>query len=126
MRLPINFALSDNTELHLSHFQSRKLLQKVVTRDTLNYRKLTDQPLDEESGVKMAVDTMDPDTVAKELATLAAGNRNLLPMFEEPTEDTTTQTKKENPVLLNAGNELYEIYFTCFRQWCYHHFGMKV
>ncbi|KAK2576941.1 hypothetical protein KPH14_005557 [Odynerus spinipes] len=70
--------------LNLSRAQVRKLVQKVVTRDSLHYRKLTDRAKDD--SVKDEKDT-DKNENGKNpneeelLRSLALGNKKLLPVF---------------------------------------------
>ncbi|KAL3278362.1 hypothetical protein HHI36_013691 [Cryptolaemus montrouzieri] len=61
--------------LNLSRAQVRKLVGKVITRDSLHYRKLTDRPKDEDPLIR--TDEIE-DSLLKELAT---GNKKLLPVF---------------------------------------------
>lgn len=82
--------------LNLSRAQVRKLVGKVVTRDSLHYRKLTDKPWDEES-----VTVTDSEKEANHLRCLATGNKKLLPVFnaddhvekKPKLEDSEEQTK---------------------------------
>ncbi|XP_033230490.1 cell division cycle and apoptosis regulator protein 1-like isoform X2 [Belonocnema kinseyi] len=75
--------------LNLSRAQVRKLVQKVVTRDSLHYRKLTDKTKDEDvkDGKKDEKETEKVDcsdsTEDEEqiLQSLAMGNKKLLPIF---------------------------------------------
>lgn len=62
--------------LNLSRAQVRKLVGKVVTRDSLHYRKLTDKPKD--SNEFFVID--DPEKEIN-LHDLAVGNKKLLPIF---------------------------------------------
>ncbi|XP_023018304.1 cell division cycle and apoptosis regulator protein 1 [Leptinotarsa decemlineata] len=66
--------------LKLSRAQVKKLVSKVVVRDTLHYRKLTDKPKEEES-----VSVEEPeDTEA--LRQLALGNKSMLPVLKNEDE----------------------------------------
>ncbi|XP_008204944.1 cell division cycle and apoptosis regulator protein 1 isoform X2 [Nasonia vitripennis] len=70
--------------LNLSRAQVRKLVQKVVTRDSLHYRKLTDKTKDEDS--KKDDEKADGASAKSEneeeiLKSLALGNKKLLPVF---------------------------------------------
>ncbi|XP_063994162.1 cell division cycle and apoptosis regulator protein 1-like [Diachasmimorpha longicaudata] len=72
--------------LNLSRAQVKKLVQKVVTRDSLHYRKLTDRPKDDEDKEKPKDETEVEDEVLEgedeaELKSLALGNKKLLPVF---------------------------------------------
>lgn len=63
--------------LHLSRAQVRKLVSKVVTRDSLHYRKLTDKPRDDDF---IVIDELEKESNLHELA---EGNKKLLPIFED-------------------------------------------
>lgn len=63
--------------LYLSRAQVRKLVGKVITRDSLHYRKLTDQPKDEDF---IVIDDSEKDVNLHELA---VGNKKLLPVFKD-------------------------------------------
>lgn len=63
--------------LYLSRAQVRKLVGKVITRDSLHYRKLTDQPKDEDF---IVIDDSEKDVNLHELA---VGNKKLLPVFRD-------------------------------------------
>ncbi|XP_015434424.1 PREDICTED: cell division cycle and apoptosis regulator protein 1 isoform X2 [Dufourea novaeangliae] len=74
--------------LNLSRAQVRKLVQKVVTRDSLHYRKLTDRskeddPKEEKKDEKEADKGESYKTESEEeiLRSLALGNKKLLPVF---------------------------------------------
>ncbi|XP_034186804.1 cell division cycle and apoptosis regulator protein 1 isoform X1 [Osmia lignaria lignaria] len=74
--------------LNLSRAQVRKLVQKVVTRDSLHYRKLTDRSRDDDPKEEKKDDKeTDKNDSAKEdyeediLRSLALGNKKLLPVF---------------------------------------------
>lgn len=62
--------------LNLSRAQVRKLVGKVISRDSLHYRKLTDKPKDEDF---IVIDDSEKDANLMELAT---GNKKLLPIFK--------------------------------------------
>jgi hypothetical protein len=62
--------------LNLSRAQIRKLVGKVVTRDSLHYRKLTDKPKD--SNEFIVIDDSEKEV---NLHDLAVGNKKLLPIF---------------------------------------------
>ncbi|KAK0097267.1 hypothetical protein PV326_002719 [Microctonus aethiopoides] len=75
--------------LNLSRAQVRKLVQKVVTRDSLHYRKLTDKSRDED-GKEIRKDDEDNEKADGSCKTeddeeisrsLALGNKKLLPVF---------------------------------------------
>ncbi|KAG8228049.1 hypothetical protein J437_LFUL007219, partial [Ladona fulva] len=76
----------------------KKLVQKVVTRDTLNYRKLTDKPRSKEESANKDGDNREAAKLKEKLPLkeydlganleeLAFGNKRLLPVFhnEPPT-----------------------------------------
>ncbi|KAK1120726.1 hypothetical protein K0M31_010930 [Melipona bicolor] len=74
--------------LNLSRAQVRKLVQKVVTRDSLHYRKLTDRSreddIKEEKKDEKETDKADSIRVENDeeiLRSLALGNKRLLPVF---------------------------------------------
>ncbi|XP_012285928.1 cell division cycle and apoptosis regulator protein 1 [Orussus abietinus] len=71
--------------LNLSRAQARKLVQKVVTRDSLHYRKLTDKSKEDDpkedkrdEGIECGGKTEGDEEV---LRSLALGNKKLLPVF---------------------------------------------
>ncbi|XP_065333777.1 cell division cycle and apoptosis regulator protein 1-like isoform X4 [Cloeon dipterum] len=61
--------------LNLSRAQVKRLLLRVVTRDTFNYRKLTDRS---EAELSMEAEIVEDDDKTKQLA---HGNHRLLPIF---------------------------------------------
>ncbi|XP_044575760.1 cell division cycle and apoptosis regulator protein 1-like isoform X2 [Cotesia glomerata] len=75
--------------LNLSRAQVRKLVQKVVTRDSLHYRKLTDKAREEDSrdvkkdedGLEKSDGSVKGDEDEDTLKSLALGNKKLLPVF---------------------------------------------
>ncbi|KAG8037133.1 hypothetical protein G9C98_004455 [Cotesia typhae] len=75
--------------LNLSRAQVRKLVQKVVTRDSLHYRKLTDKAREEDSrevkkdedGLEKFDGSVKGDEDEETLKSLALGNKKLLPVF---------------------------------------------
>ncbi|KAL0109584.1 hypothetical protein PUN28_014558 [Cardiocondyla obscurior] len=73
--------------LNLSRAQVRKLVQKVVTRDSLHYRKLTDKSKEDDLKDEKKDDKEDKSESAKSeneediLRSLALGNKKLLPVF---------------------------------------------
>ncbi|KAL5018166.1 hypothetical protein ScPMuIL_003888 [Solemya velum] len=68
--------------LQLSRAQVRKIVQKVVSRDSFNYRKLTDRPCDE------VVTELEPLDLEK----LAQGNAELLRLPSKSGDDTESKT----------------------------------
>lgn len=79
--------------LCLSRAQVRKLVGKVITRDSLHYRKLTDQPKDEDF---IVIDDSEKDANLHELA---VGNKGLLPIFkgEKSQDGEATGEDKDVP-----------------------------
>ncbi|CAG2067584.1 unnamed protein product, partial [Timema podura] len=82
--------------------QVRKLVQKVVTRDSLHYRKLTDKPKkEEEAAGKEPNDVKDKpkeerkETDPEALAALAYGNKRLLPVFEVGGSPPSKRARKD-------------------------------
>lgn len=75
--------------LRLSRAQVRKLVNKVITRDSLHYRKLTDHPKDEEF---IVIDDSEKDINLHELA---VGNKRLLPVFKEEELEDEVKTKAD-------------------------------
>lgn len=92
-----------NLGLSLSRAQVRKLVGKVITRDSLHYRKLTDKPKDEESPIKEELE----DAIVKELA---VGNNKILPLFfseKENDRDLKLEPIKETST---EGKNVFEIF----------------
>lgn len=81
--------------LNLSRAQVRKLVSKVITRDSLHYRKLTDKSKDEsvEEIVK------EPETNVLSVDELSFGNKKLLPIFK-----TNVPNKYANSEQLHDNN----------------------
>ncbi|XP_011504659.1 PREDICTED: cell division cycle and apoptosis regulator protein 1-like [Ceratosolen solmsi marchali] len=74
--------------LNLSRAQVRKLVQKVVTRDSLHYRKLTDKTKEDEIKDSKKEDSEKADGLPVKtegeddiIRSLALGNKKLLPVF---------------------------------------------
>ncbi|KAK9721231.1 LAIKA domain [Popillia japonica] len=63
--------------LSLSRAQVKKLVSKVITRDSLHYRKLTDKPRDDDFIV------IDDSEREANLHQLAVGNKRLVPVFRD-------------------------------------------
>ncbi|GLV41286.1 hypothetical protein CBL_04810 [Carabus blaptoides fortunei] len=80
--------------LNLSRAQVRKLVSKVITRDSLHYRKLTDKPKDE-NDPSPSVDTT--NVTEAELDEISFGNKKLLPIFYDsmPTRNIKTESSSE-------------------------------
>jgi len=90
--------------LNLSRAQVRKLVQKVVTRDSLHYRKLTDKPRVKEEDSKDSDRTKDTTrdkvkekdpAAAEALAALAFGNKRLLPVFSAGGSPPSKRARKD-------------------------------
>ncbi|XP_014668878.1 PREDICTED: cell division cycle and apoptosis regulator protein 1-like [Priapulus caudatus] len=85
--------------LHLSRAQIKRLLLKVVTRDTLNYRKLTDKPRSSKDAVAETKENGDDDEMIVDTAVeeLAAGNLLLMKQTMagggDPTSAATSASK---------------------------------
>lgn len=84
--------------LNLSRAQTRKLVGKVLSRDSLLYRKLTDKPKDEND----AVEQSDNELTVSALAELSKGNKAYLPVFKKdtiavvPTEKVINRQKSDS------------------------------
>lgn len=78
--------------LRLSRAQVRKLVSKVITRDSLHYRKLTDKSRDEDF---IVIDDSEKEIL---LHDIAVGNKNLLPVFtcEEVNKKREVHAAHEN------------------------------
>lgn len=78
--------------LNLSRAQTRKLVGKVITRDSLYYRKLTDQPRVEEvvPVSESVVSDKTDDSDAALSVEIAKGNKMYLPVFKSKENDTTS------------------------------------
>lgn len=85
--------------LNLSRAQVRKLVGKVVTRDSLHYRKLTDKP--KESGEFIVIDDSEKD---QNLHDLAVGNKKLLPIFVGETKTTKVDESTNDVKTSDDGN----------------------
>lgn len=84
--------------LYLSRAQVRKLVGKVITRDSLHYRKLTDQPKDEDF---IVIDDSEKDVNLHELA---VGNKKLMPVFKDNTETEGSAVGEKSEVPSCDGN----------------------
>lgn len=89
--------------LNLSRAQVRKLVSKVITRDSLHYRKLTDKPKDDDF---IVIDDSEKDCNLEELA---MGNKKLLPIFveEEPDKKKMKLENKEEMARCDDGKFNY-------------------
>lgn len=79
--------------LSLSRAQVRKLVGKVISRDSLHYRKLTDKPKDEDF---IVIDDSEKDV---NLRSLAVGNNDLLPVFDKEETKNKNKSSVENTVV---------------------------
>lgn len=87
--------------LQLSRSQIRSVLEKVCIKDSFNYKTLMQAIKDVAAGSTgpmqdlpletTVVTTEVPSHVAELEESIAAGNRNLLPLFKVPTDDTQSQ-----------------------------------
>ncbi|CAK9821569.1 Cell division cycle and apoptosis regulator protein 1 [Anthophora retusa] len=99
--------------LNLSRAQVRKLVQKVVTRDSLHYRKLTDKSREDDSREEKKderesdrSDSAKTENEEEILRSLALGNKKLLPVFvgsgppskRARREDAITEQSEESTV----------------------------
>lgn len=76
--------------LQLSRAQVRKIVSKVITRDSLHYRKLTDKCKDDKDVI---TNTDSTKTDNNDCDTLALGNKGLLPIFQSPTLASNPETE---------------------------------
>lgn len=74
--------------LSLSRAQVKKLITKVVSRDTFNYRKLTDEAIGDEEK------TLEPKELEVDLDKLALGNYGMLNQKNEGTPTNTPVKRK--------------------------------
>lgn len=112
--------------LHLSRAQTRKLVSKVVSRDSLFYRKLTDKPREEKLADGIVVATAEPpatqdnktELVELDIDEISKGNKRYMPIFRMASnnaensslitnnhentaaEESTTQTGKQRAIFL--------------------------
>lgn len=91
--------------LYLSRAQVRKLVGKVITRDSLHYRKLTDQPKDEDF---IVIDDSEKDVNLHELA---VGNKRLLSIFKD---DKKGESKSNDEVSSSDGKTEYKNIYADF------------
>ncbi|XP_017775351.1 PREDICTED: cell division cycle and apoptosis regulator protein 1-like [Nicrophorus vespilloides] len=83
--------------LNLSRAQVRKLVGKVITRDSLHYRKLTDKPKDEGF---IVIDDTDRESNIEELA---VGNKMLLPIFNDGPRNKKLKLDSSEACTLDEG-----------------------
>ncbi|XP_075217714.1 cell division cycle and apoptosis regulator protein 1-like isoform X2 [Lycorma delicatula] len=67
--------------LNLSRAQVKKLVQKVVTRDSLHYRKLTDKSKQDEKDKENLCNKINGEKTFEDIEVLGLGNKKLLPVF---------------------------------------------
>ncbi|KAL7643954.1 UNVERIFIED_CONTAM: hypothetical protein RMT77_005966 [Armadillidium vulgare] len=96
--------------LNLSRAQLKKLMSKVLSRDVLYYRKLTDISAEEKNKLSKDVDS------SLDLEQLAKGNNHMLPLFmdsytpssEKASRKSPRNSTKEEPVITSTGVVKYE------------------
>ncbi|KAK3887369.1 hypothetical protein Pcinc_008487 [Petrolisthes cinctipes] len=79
--------------LNLSRAQQKKLMAKVMSRDVLHYRKLTDVPVEDKDKPRDPPPALDLELVAK-------GNNTMMPLFIDPVaspiSDSRTASKRSS------------------------------
>lgn len=97
--------------LSLSRAQVRKLVGKVVTRDSLHYRKLTDKPKEHDL---IVIDDADKDSNVHELAVC---NKKLLPVFigEETSLKKSNNSNNETPESDDSELIIIATFFYCYK-----------
>lgn len=94
--------------LSLSRAQVRKLVAKVITRDSLHYRKLTDGPKDEDKEKK---EEEEKTEVVIDVEELAFGNKRLLPIFKNETNvDNKLDTKNKDSSDTKMSKGIFSFY----------------
>lgn len=81
--------------LNLSRAQTRKLIGKVITRDSLMYRKLTDKPKDEKLEVAEIKPTETENPVT-DYDALSKGNKIFLPIFKTTKNESDSNQQSDN------------------------------
>lgn len=89
--------------LSLSRAQVRKLVAKVITRDSLHYRKLTDGPKDETKESADASKEEEKEEDDLNVEELAFGNKRLLPIFKEESMENKSDAKGDSGSHLSEG-----------------------
>lgn len=95
--------------LNLSRAQQKKLMCKVMSRDVLHYRKLTDVPLEDKDKPRDPAPTIDMESLAK-------GNNMVMPVFLDATNAPSAvdikslskkniRIKEEPPSSVNDGSQ---------------------
>ncbi|XP_056018818.1 cell division cycle and apoptosis regulator protein 1-like isoform X3 [Ostrea edulis] len=88
--------------LQLSRAQVKKLVQKVVTRDALNYRKITDKPVPT-PGEKEESATEEKELKIADIVRLSKGNSEYLPGHSSMKSESVDQKiEKKSPVSQDA------------------------
>lgn len=90
--------------LHLSRAQTRKLVSKVVSRDSLFYRKLTDKPREEKLADGTVVATAEvaasqdnnTDLVLLDIDEISKGNKRYMPIFRMESTNTENSSLVTN------------------------------
>lgn len=99
--------------LHLSRAQTRKLVSKVVSRDSLFYRKLTDKPREEKLADGTVVATAEPaaaqdsntDLVLFDIDEISKGNKRYMPIFRMVSNNAESSTLITNNHENNTADE---------------------
>lgn len=89
--------------LNLSRAQTRKLVGKVVSRDSLFYRKLTDKPKDENDAT--IEKTTDTELTVSQLDEISKGNKAFLPVFKKDSGIATIGNEKERNQNFDSSKE---------------------
>lgn len=111
----------------MSRAQARKLIGKIISRDSLFYRKLTDKPID---GKQEGTETKSSETKPSEIKpsesetteidfeALSKGNRIYLPIFKTSKDESEIQSDISKNGLksevIDSETGLYDYYFFCY------------
>ncbi|KAG4070554.1 hypothetical protein HA402_001220 [Bradysia odoriphaga] len=83
--------------LNLSRAQTRKVVGKVISRDSLYYRKLTDKPKDEKpDGTVAEVKATEAEAVEIDYEVLSKGNKIYLPVFKATRTESESMHQSDN------------------------------
>lgn len=91
--------------LNLSRAQTRKLIGKVISRDSLFYRKLTDKPKDDKTDTGTVAEikpSAETETTEIDFDALSKGNKIYLPIFKTSTNRDTNATFQSDPNIENG------------------------
>lgn len=94
--------------LQLSRAQVRKLVQKLVSRDALNYRKLTDCPVPGQTDNKEDVEDMARELKVNEIEKLATGNKTYVQSrvkLEEVQQSPTKNTESKEDMTTSVEDQ---------------------